>query len=410
MIRSPTSGSPDAIDQRRAARRLCCSCPSRSIQRSTSGPTRYGPAVTARSRNASACRRSQSGRSPDASSRSRANSRSKVWRSNRGSPCSVWRTRTMLLSARASRPSTTSRPRPPVGSTTFWAISASHPPTNTASRRKIACSSSDSRSWLQEIAPRRVRWRSGRSRAPPASRSRLDSSRSRMATGPNTRVRAAASSMASGSPSRRLTMAPTAARSASVATASGRTSLARSTKSWIPAAASSGGTWYSYSPATRRTSRLVTITRRPGRGPQDLGDADGGPRQELLQVVEHEQGGQRLETFLERPGDRHARFLADVERRGDRARDQVRIADRGEIDEPCPAREPVRDRRREPEAEARLAGAAGSRQASGAASGQGCRAGSPGHRRGRRSSSAASAGWSARRSSATADRRRRHPG
>ncbi len=124
----------------------------------------------------------------------------------------------------------------------------------------------------------------------------------------------------------------------------------------------------------QRRDLVLVLTRDPedlparhdhaetGRGPQDLGDADGGPRQELLEVVEDEQGGQRLETFLERPGDRHARFLADVERRGDRARDQVRIADRGEIDEPRPAREAVRDRRREPKAEPRLAGATGSRQ------------------------------------------------
>ena len=173
---------------------------------------------------------------------------------------------------------------------------------------------------------------------------------------------AAASSMASGSPSRRLTMAPTAARSASVATASGRTSLARSTKSWIPASASSGGTWYSYSPATRRTSRLVTIMRSPGAARRISAMPTADRREELLKVVEDEQGRQRLETLLERPGDRHARFLADVERRGDRARDQVRIADRGQVDEPCPAREPIRDRRRKPEAEARLAGAAGSRQ------------------------------------------------
>ena len=69
-------------------------------------------------------------------------------------------------------------------------------------RRKSRRSGSDSRSWLQAIAPRSVRWRSGRSRDPPA-RSRLDVSRSRISAGLRSRTRAAASSIASGRPDRR---------------------------------------------------------------------------------------------------------------------------------------------------------------------------------------------------------------
>ena len=61
----------------------------------------------------------------------------------------------------------------------------------------------DRSSWLHAIAPRSVRCRSGRSRAPPP-RSRLRCSRSRICAGASIRTRAAASSSASGQPAEPL--------------------------------------------------------------------------------------------------------------------------------------------------------------------------------------------------------------
>ena len=119
--------------------------------------------------------------------------------------------RMRLLSASDSRPANRSIPRPPSGSATANAASAVQPPAKTAAGRRGAAPRGR-RSWLQAIAPRSVRWRSGRSRAPPP-RSRLRPSRSRISAGLSSRIRAAASSMASGSPpgarrSRRRPRAP----------------------------------------------------------------------------------------------------------------------------------------------------------------------------------------------------------
>ena len=145
-----------------------------------------GPASSATARYVIAWRRSQSTRSPASVRRSRAYSRRSTCRPKRGSPCSVGVTRTRLLSASDSSPSTTPMASDRSGSTTASAASARPPAVEHARRRKIARSASSSRSWLQATAPRRVRWRSGRSRAPPSSRSRLDSRRSRIAAGPTT--------------------------------------------------------------------------------------------------------------------------------------------------------------------------------------------------------------------------------
>ena len=49
------------------------------------------------------------------------------------------------------------------------AASSVQPPTKTPSRRKEHLLSGESRSWLHAIAARRVRWRSGASRAPSVS-------------------------------------------------------------------------------------------------------------------------------------------------------------------------------------------------------------------------------------------------
>ena len=122
----------------------------------------------------------------------------------------------------------------------------------------------DSRSWLQAMAPRSVRWRSGRSRAPPA-RSRLRPSRSRIerrAEEPDARRgqldapaagrRGARRSPGSSPAPRRRGRGPGGARGA------------RSTNSATPASTSSGGTGCPRSPPIRSSSRLVTRTRTSG--------------------------------------------------------------------------------------------------------------------------------------------------
>ena len=122
-----------------------------------------------------------------------------------------------------------------------------------------------SRSWLQATVPRRVRWRSGRSRAPPLEQvearsealedrgraheprpggGQFDRQRESLEAGPRCRA--------------------TTGRSRSSRSAPARRARARSRNSSTPSAPASGGTAYSCSPATRRISRLVTIRRSPG--------------------------------------------------------------------------------------------------------------------------------------------------
>ena len=110
------------------------------------------------------------------------------------------------------------------------------------------------------MAPRSVRWRSGRSLAPPVSSGRRCSSRSRIWADESAFTRAAASSRASGRSSRRLQISDTASsawKPASIARA-----LAR--KKPTPSSCTSGGTAYSCSPVTCSGSRLVTSTSRLG--------------------------------------------------------------------------------------------------------------------------------------------------
>ena len=140
---------------------------------------------------------------------------------------------------------------------------AVQPPANTASRRKSRRSGSDRRSWLQAIAPRSVRCRSGRSREPPA-RSRLDASRSRIRAGLSSRTRAAASSIASGSPDSRSQIWRTTTSDSPDRSRSGRSACARAVNSSTPASTSSGGTGWPRSPVIRRSSRLVIMSRTSG--------------------------------------------------------------------------------------------------------------------------------------------------
>ena len=109
------------------------------------------------------------------------------------------RRRTRLFSTSEAMLSTTSGTSP-----TCCAASSDHPPTNTDNRRNSARSSGPSRSWLHASAARKVRCRSGPSRAPLVS-SRIRCRRRNVSSpGVNRFRRAAASSRASGSPSSRM--------------------------------------------------------------------------------------------------------------------------------------------------------------------------------------------------------------
>ena len=125
---------------------------------------------------------------------------------NRASPSrSSPARRTRLLS---SSDSTTSRRS---GSAqTAAALSRFHSPGKTDNRRKAVRSRSESRSWLQAMAARRSRCRSGASRGPLVSTLIRRPSRNASSLGVNTRSRAAASSIASGSPSRPMQISASA--------------------------------------------------------------------------------------------------------------------------------------------------------------------------------------------------------
>ena len=120
--------------------------------------------------------------------------------------------------------------------------------------RTGAAPRSSSRSWLHSIVARSVCWRGSASR-PPLSRSSRCERRSRIWAGERTLVRAAASSSASGRSSRR--------RQSSAIVSSG-SSCERAQKSSTASGSASGGTGYSTSPVTRRSSRLVTRSFRFG--------------------------------------------------------------------------------------------------------------------------------------------------
>ena len=239
---------------------------------------------------------------------------------------------TKLLSDRASRPSTTSSSSPPSGSTMSWARSASHPPLKTAQRRKIACSSSDRRSWLQEIAPRSVRCRSGRSRAPPASRSRLDASRSRIADRPEHPDARRRELDGERKALEAATMARTAARSASWRRHRGgrawpgrrRAGPRRRRRAAGP------GTRARRRPADARGSSRSRAGRAPRGGARRRRRRRG---QELLEVVEDEQGRSA------------AGGVPGASGRSARRVPRGRRAPRRSCPRPGPGRGPGRDRR-----------------------------------------------------------------
>ena len=229
--------------------------------------------------------------SPASASRSPAYSRIVSSIRNRASPCASSRIRMRLCSASVSMPARTSMSGVPASSAphTASAVANVPPPWNTDRRANSRRLSASSRSWLQSIAPRSVRWRSGRSRPPADSRPSRSLSRATIAAGVRIRTRAAASSMASGRPSSRRTISATAAALSAVSVNPWRTAMARSRNRRTasePAIASrsvaaaggtgSGGTANSCSPAIRSGARLDTIIRSFG-APRRISATTGAP-------------------------------------------------------------------------------------------------------------------------------------
>ena len=105
------------------------------------------------------------------------------------------------MSRSEETPSKTPTGRSPSASQMASMASRVRPPENTESLAKSVRSPSSSRSWLHSMAPRRVRWRAGRSLAPPVRSLRRLERRVRRDFGWSILTRAAASSMARGNPS-----------------------------------------------------------------------------------------------------------------------------------------------------------------------------------------------------------------
>ena len=196
-----------------------------------------------------------------------------------------------LCSASISMPARTSRSGVPASSAphTASAVANVPPPWNTDRRANSRRLSASSSSWLQSIAPRSVRCRSGRSRPPADSSPSRSFSRVTIADGVRIRTRAAASSIASGRPSRRRTISATATAFSAVSVNPWRTAMARSrnsrtasapaisSRSVVPAAGTgSGGTANSCSPAIRSGARLDTIIRSFG-APRRISATTGAP-------------------------------------------------------------------------------------------------------------------------------------
>ena len=228
-----------------------------------------------------------------------------------------------------------------------------------------------SRSWLQSMAPRSVRWRSGRSRPPADSRPSRSPRRWAIAAGDRSRIRAAASSIASGRPSSRRTISatcvPFSAVSAEVGP-DGHRSLdeqahrLRLQERFRPSVDTRRG-------QRQRRDRELLLAGDPQRGParhddrqlwrrpQQVGD-DRGARDDLLEVVEHQQRGAVLEVVLHAIDGRPLRG-EQPDGRGDRRRHEVRIGHRRERHEPRAVGVPVDAVARERQRQPRLARAAG---------------------------------------------------
>ena len=130
----------------------------------------------------------------------------------------------------------------------------------------------------------------------------------------------------------------------------------------MAASPSSGGTGWPRSPAIRRSSRLVTSTRRSGASRTSPCHDFRGRREQLFEVVQDEQHRPLAEVDAQRLGRRLVGRLPDTERHGDGRLHEVRILERGEVHEPDAMREQVARASRHGERKPRLAAAAGSGQ------------------------------------------------
>ena len=166
--------------------------------------------------------------------------------------------RTRLPSTSSPSASTASVPSRPAD--IHSAASSPNPPRKTPRRSSSSRWSSPSSRVLHSMVACMVRWRSGRSRAPPASSVSAWSSRSTIASGVRTLARAAASSSASGAPSSAAQIASTDAAFSSVTAKSGLTARARSTNRSAATAAGSGPRSTLCSPPIRSRIRLVAST------------------------------------------------------------------------------------------------------------------------------------------------------
>ena len=178
---------------------------------------------------------------------------------------------------------------------------------------------------------RSVRWRSGRSRAPPESSCSRRSNRSSSASGENSLTLAAASSMASGSPSSRRQISSTVEAFAAVSSKAGATATARSQKSRTAGESrspkKSGGTGNCRSPMSRSGALLVASTVRRGHSPtRSATKGAAGRRCSRLSISNSSL------HLLQVPGkgihQRRARRVFDPERLGEDRGDEIRILQR----------------------------------------------------------------------------------
>ena len=222
------------------------------------------------------------------------------------------------------------------------------------------------------MAPRRVRWRSGRVRAPPVSSVRRRWSRGRICSGVRTLVRVAASSMASGSPSSRAQISATAGAFSGGQLEAGphrlgpldeqpdRLGPAEGLEVRGPGRVGQG---------QRRHHQLLLAPERerdpgggqhrePGGGGEQLLDHRAGLRH-LLEVVRHEQEPPVAEVVAQRLQDGAAGRLGDPQGPGQDGGDQVRVGHRGQVGEEGAVAVAGQQLGRDLEGQAGLAGAAG---------------------------------------------------
>ena len=239
-------------------------------------------------------------------------------------------------------------------SQTSSAASSVKLPPKAPHRAKAARSASASRSWLQAIVARSVRWRAGASRAPCVRTGRRRSSRSRRRSADIVRRRAAASSIASGRPSRRR----------QIASATGPSGAGRPIWRGALCQQRHGGRIHQRRnrplgleleaqgrPAGGHDHQLVT---RPQEAPHQARRLE-----HLLHVVEHQQQAPLAEEVGERLLGAAAAALPQAERAGHRAGHELGVDHVREVGEEDAAGEARQGVGRHLQRQARLPRAAG---------------------------------------------------